>query len=142
MSRLYGWEGIRNEVSLDFNANVPIGRYIKFSGILKDANGNPITINAMSDIIFKVYGGVGATPVIEINGTPLSGGSVTTYSTASSGATQGQWTVQFCSADTSSLTPGAYDAEVVLIDSGNGNSIDEASNGVINLMGTPLGETT
>ncbi len=129
-------------MSLDFNQNVPIGRYIKFSGQLLDADGDPIAITAGSDIIFKVYGGAGATPVIEINGTALSGGSVTTFSTASSGATKGQWTVQFCSADTSSLTAGTYDAEVILVDAGNSNSIDEASSGVINLMGTPLGETT
>ena len=126
---------------MPFEINIIAGRDQDFSGTLEDANGAAIAITASSDVLFKAYRGPGATPDLDINGTALAGGSVTSF-TAGSGTGIGTWTVKFFAADTASLTPGTYDVELELVDAGDGNRVKPADRGVLHILGQPLGKTT
>lgn len=128
-------------MAYDFEINLVAGRDTDFTGTLEDANGNAIAITAGSDVLFKVYSGGGATPILDLSKVALAGGSVTSF-TAGSGAGKGGYTAKFFAADTSGLTPGTYDVEVDLVDAGDSNRIKNAANGVMNIIGQPLGNTT
>lgn len=112
------------------------------AGVLEDANGNAIAITAGSDVLFKVMRGPGATPDLDISGTALSGGSVTTFNTATSGANKGAWTVSFHAADTASLLPGAYDIKIGLVDAGDSNRLKWVDDGVLYVEGAVAGKVT
>lgn len=127
---------------MPFVIEITAGLDDDFGGTLEDANGAAIAITAASDVLFKAYRGAGATPDLDINGTALAGGSVTTFNTATSGANKGAWTVSFHGADTSALVPGAYDVKVELVDAGDSNRLKAVDFGVLYVLGGTAGKTT
>ena len=128
-------------MAASFEISIVAGRKAAFSGTLEDANAAAIAITAGSKVYCKLYRGAGATPDLDIRDIALSGGSVTTF-TAGSGAGVGGYTVTFEAADTTALTPGAYDCEIDLVDAGDSSKIKHAQFGVIHVIGQPLGGTT
>lgn len=127
---------------MPFEINIVAGKDQDYTGTLEDANGNPITIASGSDVLWKAFRGDAATPDLDVNGTALAGGTVTTFSTASSGATQGQYTIKFFGADTSALNPQTYDVEVDLVDNGDSNRDKIVDRGVLHVLGGSAGKTT
>lgn len=120
---------------------ITAGLTSSFSGTLEDANGIAIAITAGSDVIFKLYRGAGATPDLDLNGTALSGGSVTGF-TAGSGAGIGTYTVTICGPDTASMTPGVYDVKIELVDAGDSSRLKDVDQGVCYVLGPTAGKTT
>lgn len=120
---------------------ITAGLTSSFSGTLEDANGAAIAIPAGSDVIAKIFRGNGATPDLDINGTALSGGSVTTF-TAGSGTGKGGYTVTICGPDTASMVPGAYDVKIILVDAGDSNREKDVDFGVCYVLGPVAGKTT
>lgn len=127
---------------MPFAFNIVAGKDQDFTGILEDANGNPITITAGSDVLLKLFRGDSATPDLDVNGTALTGGTVTSFNTASSGSLQGSWTVKFFGADTSGLNPQTYDAEISLVDAGDSNRLKIVDRGVVSVLGGSAGKVT
>ena len=112
-----------------------------FTGTLYDANSAAIAITSGSDVLCKIYRGAGATPDLDLNGTALAGGSITSF-TAGSGAGIGTWNVKLYGADTASLVPGAYDVKVELVDAGDSNRLKDVDFGVMYVYGPTAGKTT
>lgn len=123
------------------NVEITAGLDDDFSGLLEDANGNAIAITAGSDVLFKAYRGGNATPDLDLNGTPLAGGSKTTF-TPGSGAGIGTWNVTIHGSDTSALIPGAYDIKVELVDAGDSNRLKSVDFGVLYVLAGTAGKTT
>lgn len=126
---------------MPFEVKIIAGRDDDFSGTLEDSTGAAIAITAGSDVLFKAFRGAGATPDLDLNGTQTANGSVTGF-TAGSGAGIGTYTVKFNKGDTSALTPGAYQAEVLLVDAGDSSRVKHADYGVLHIIGQPLGGLT
>jgi len=112
--------------------NYVVNRNSYYAGVLEDANGDAITITAGSVITVKFYRGEGATPDLTVNGTPLSGGSVTAFTPGT-----GNWTLFLASGDTANLTALTYEAEVDLTDAGDSNRVKLADRFVFNILGQP-----
>lgn len=115
-----------------FMGEIHLGRKDSFAGQLYDANDVAIVVTAGSVLQFKLHRGVGATPVLDLSDTPTSAGSVTTV------AEDGSYTVTFAADDTVELTPGCYDAEILLVDAGDSDALKHAERGIMNLIGQPL----
>lgn len=119
------------------NIEITAGLDEDFAGTLLDASGVAISITAGSDIIFKVFRGNPATPDLDVNGTPLTGGTKTAFT-----AGTGNWTISFYGADTATLVPGAYDIKVILVDAGDSNREKKVDNGVLYVIGAVAGKST
>lgn len=113
----------------------------QFSGTLLDANGNAIPITGGSDVLCKIYRGDGATPDLDLNGTALAGGSVTSF-TAGSGAGEGSWTVTIMGADSAGLNPGTYQVKVEMVDAGDGSHLKDVDFGICYVYGPTAGKST
>jgi hypothetical protein len=119
------------------NIELTVGLDKDFTGTLLDANGNAISITAGSDIIFKVYRGSPATPDLDVSGTALAHGTVTSFT-----ANTGNWAIKFFGLDTAALVTGAYDIKVILVDAGDGNREKDVDFGVLYVLGGVAGKTT
>jgi hypothetical protein len=118
--------------------SITAGLTRSFTGTLEDASGNAIPITANSDVLFKLYRGDGATPDLDLSGTQLAGGSVTSFTPGSSGA----YAVKICGSDTASLNPGVYQVKIALVDAGDGNLEKDVDFGVCFVNGPVAGKTT
>ena len=126
-----------------FEDYITAGKDEDLQGIISNAGGSALTLTAGSDVLLKIGRGYPiTTPDLDLNGTALSGGSVTSFSTASSGPTQGQYTVKLFGADTATLNPGTYDCDLLLVDAGDGNRVKFVDRGVIHVGGTTSGKST
>ena len=126
---------------MPFEINTTVGRDDDFQGLLEDATGVAISITPGSDILVKIYRGSPATPDLDISSTPLVGGSNTSF-ISGSGTGKGTYTLQLFAADMTGLTPGTYDVQVDLVDSGDSYRLKHADYGVLHLLGNPVGNVT
>lgn len=105
---------------------------------LYEADDNGLTLNSGDKIRFKVYRRDQSTPVLDIDSVAaLTGGSFITVDQIASAA---QVTLKVCQSDISIIVPGAYDAELDVIDSGDSNLIKLAEQGVAHVLGTSGGD--
>jgi hypothetical protein len=126
---------------VSISLSITAGQTRGFSGTIEDANGTAVAITAGSDVLFKLYRGDGATPDLDLNGTALTGGSVTSF-TAGSGASAGAYTVTICGPDTASLNPGVYQVKIELVDHGDSDRLKDVDFGVCNVFGSTAGKVT
>jgi len=112
--------------------NYVVNRNSTFTGVLEDSSGNAISITAGSVITCRFYRGEGNTPDLTVNGTPLSGGSATSFT-----AGTGNWQIFLASGDTDGLTALTYTMEVDLTDAGDSNREKIADRFVVNILGQP-----
>ncbi len=112
------------------NITITAGLDGDFSGVLEDANGDAISITAGSNVIFKAFRGGGETPDLDVDGTGLPGGTITTF-TVGAGPPQGGWNLAVFGADTDTMVPGAYDIKIILVDAGDSNREKWVDDGVL-----------
>ena len=99
---------------------------------LFEADDNGLTLNSDDKVRFKVWRRNNATPVLDIDSIgALSGGSIITVTQTASAA---EATLKLCQADTASLDPGVYSAEISVVDSGDSNLLKCAEQGQFLLL--------
>ena len=99
---------------------------------LYQADDSGLTLNSGDKVRFKVYRRDQAIPALDIDSIEaLSGGSLVTVNQIASAA---QVTLKVCQADIASLPPGAYEAEISVVDSGDSNLVKVAEVGSVNIL--------
>lgn len=111
-----------------FEVNVERGRTVAFTVALYRADGTTEETLAAGDVVrFKVGRRNSATPLLDLD-------SDTHTSNLSFTAGTNDVNVTFLQTDTASLEPGAYEAEVALVDASDSDRIKTAEQGVVHLI--------
>jgi hypothetical protein len=100
--------------------------------VLYQADGGGLTLNSGDKVRFRVWRRDQTTPLIDVNNiAALDGGSIVTVTGLASAAMA---TVKICQADIASVDPGIYDAEIVVVDSGDSNLAKSAGRGICGIF--------
>lgn len=115
---------------MSFEVSITRNRSIAFEVVLYEADGSTgIVLQATDEVRFKMYRRDGATPDLDLDSAADSGnGSGITIDQLTSPAT---CTVTITQGDTSSLEPGAWDAEVSVVDDSDSDRIKTAEHGTV-----------
>ena len=124
-----------------FTLTVYRNRTVANTVTLYQADGTTgVALVSGDKVRLKAYRRNGATPVLDmVSGAALSGGSSITITSLTSPATA---TVTFDQDDTTSLDPGTYSCEILVMDSADGSRIKHAQQGILYLLPAGAGGVT
>ena len=116
---------------MSFQITVARGRSVDYSGVLYESDeSTAVTPASGSKVRFKAGRRNGATPALDIDSVAATAnGSVMTLDVDT-----GAYTLKIDQNDTRDLVPGVYEAEIALVDVGDGNRIKTAEFGTLQIL--------